>query len=60
MPKWKSCESRKNQIYGARLNPKHCIKIDNQQESLEQRNPQRLSRKGVDCKRLAIEVICSL
>lgn len=35
MPKCDSDESRKNQIDGARLNPKLYIKMGNQQPSLE-------------------------
>lgn len=31
--------------------------MDNQQRSPEQGNVQRLSRKGVHCKRLAVEVV---
>ena len=32
--------------------------MDNQQGSLEQRNPQRLLRKQVHSKRLTVEVVC--
>ena len=45
-------------MYDAWLNPKRYLKIGNQQESLEQRNPQRLSRKGVGIKLLNPEVVC--